>query len=129
MTSFRNLSICLLFVMALACGGGAEAPSVTEISHETLLTDPPSDVLILDVRTSGEFEAGHVPNALNIPHDQLASRLLEIDGETDRPIVVYCKSGRRARMASSILVDAGHTNVAHLVGHMDAWDEKGLPTE
>ena len=112
----------------LGCGG-AEAPEVRELSQQELLSDSPAGALILDVRTPAEFEAGHVPNALNIPHDELASRLEELDSEMDRPVVVYCRSGKRAGLAGSVLLAAGYTDVLHLEGDMAAWQAKGLPTE
>jgi rhodanese-related sulfurtransferase len=85
--------------------------------------------LILDVRTQAEFSSGHVPGAVNIPHDELAMRLSDLDSETDRPVVVYCRSGKRAGLASTVLLEAGYTNVLHLDGDMNAWKASGLPTE
>jgi phage shock protein E len=110
-----------------ACNGGT--PGVTVISQDTLLNDPPSGVVILDVRTEDEYASGHVPDAVNIPHDQLAARLSELSAETSAPVVVYCERGGRAGAAEGVLLDAGYANVLHLEGDMSAWRAKGLPTQ
>ena len=54
----------------------------------------PDAPLLLDVRTPEEFAQGHLPGAVLIPHDQLASRLAEIEGKPW--VLVYCRSGARA---------------------------------
>jgi len=131
MTKFMTVvSIGLISAALVGCSAPPpDAALVTDISQETLQNDPPADALILDVRTPGEYDAGHVPDAMNIPHDQLSGRLSELEAGSDRAIVVYCKSGKRAGIASSILLDAGYANVLHLVGDMDGWKAAGLPME
>ncbi len=84
---------------------------------------------VLDVRTPGEYAAGHVPGAVNIPHDELAQRLAELDLPKSSEIVVHCESGRRASQAEAVLVEAGFTRVRDLSGHMAAWREGGHPME
>ena len=130
MPKFWSLVALVISMMALGCGGpDAGAPAVREISQQEFLSGPPDGALILDVRTSAEFNSGHVPNAVNIPHDELASRLVELDFEIDRPIVVYCKSGGRAGKAASVLFEGGYTEIFHLEGDMTAWSANGLPME
>ena len=75
--------------------------------------------LLLDVRTPEEFAEGHVKGAVNIPVQSLRARLDEA-GRKDRPVVVYCRSGRRSALAASILKDAGFEQVID-VGPMPAW--------
>ncbi len=115
-------------VIAAGCAG-ADVPNVQELSQKEFLTNPPEGALILDVRTQAEFDAGHVPGAINISHDELATRLDELDSAKDRAVVVYCRSGKRAGLASSVLLEAGYVNVLHLEGDMNAWNASGLPTE
>lgn len=67
-------------------------------------------VTILDVRTQQEFEAGHVPGAIHIPHDQVAVRAAEV-GPKDRPVLLYCRTGRRSGIAAAELVKQGFTAV------------------
>ncbi len=80
--------------------------------------------VLLDVRTPEEFEAGHVDGAHNVPHDAVEARMDEIDqitgGKTDTPIVVYCRSGRRAAAAKQTLVERGYSQVTNL-GGMEDW--------
>jgi len=85
--------------------------------------------LILDVRTPGEYRSGHVPQAINIPHNELASRLAELADAKNREVVAYCEQGPRAGFAESVLQEAGFSAVRHLVGDMYAWRRSGLPVE
>ena len=85
--------------------------------------------LILDVRSAREFQGGHVPGAVNIPHDQLSERLAELEISESDEVVVHCQSGRRAAAAENLLADSGYTRVRDLAGHWKAWREAGLPTE
>ena len=85
--------------------------------------------LILDVRSEAEYAGGHIPGALNIPHDQLAERLSEIDVAKTEEIVVHCQSGHRARIAEEALIKAGYSNIRDLDGHMNGWKNAGYPIE
>jgi rhodanese-related sulfurtransferase len=85
--------------------------------------------LILDVRTPEEFAEGHVPGAINIPYDQLGSRLAEISSHKGKDIVLYCRSGKRAGIAANTLQTAGFSQLLHLDGDMNGWLSKGLPTK
>ncbi len=85
--------------------------------------------LILDARTPGEYRSGHVPQAINIPYNELASRLVELADAKDREVVTYCERGPRAGFAESVLQEAGFSAVRHLMGDMYAWRRSGLPVE
>ncbi len=116
----------LLFLLAaIACA--APESSVVDISPEQFLSNPHQAAVVLDVRSAEEFASGHVPGAVNVPHDELASRLGELDAGFDETVIVYCESGRRAGMASSILQEAGYAEVRHLAGDMKAWRENARP--
>ena len=82
--------------------------------------------VLLDVRSPEEFAEGHVEGAINIPHDQIDAKAAEIDalqgGEKSKPIVVYCRSGKRAGVAKQSLLDGGRTQVTNLGGLSD-WPE------
>jgi rhodanese-related sulfurtransferase len=91
------------------------------------LRSHPDHVFVLDVRTPQEFAEGHVPGAVNVPYDQVASRLAEVP--KDKDIVLYCRSGRRAGLAADVLAAQGYTRLSHLEGDMPAWIEKGHPVE
>lgn len=77
-----------------------------QIDVETLLESPSGErPFLLDVRTAEEFTAGHIPNAVNIPVDDLRSRLGELP--TDRKIAAYCKVGQRGYLATRIMNQSG----------------------
>lgn len=142
-----RIIVLAAIVLALACdssptGSGSDSASATatsspvappaavgEIAQQTLIGQPAGESLILDVRTPEEYAAGHVPNAINIPHDEIEAHLAELEGRKSGPVVVYCKSGRRAGIAAEALAKAGFTNLLHLTGDMEAWTAAGLPIE
>jgi len=88
-----------------------------------------ADILILDVRTPGEFRNGHIPGAYHLDHRQVESRISEIEPYRNRPVVVYCLSGIRAGIVESYLVEQGFTQVNHLQGDWSAWESNKLPSE
>ena len=103
---------------------------LAQVSQEALVemqARKDSHVFVLDVRTPQEFAAGHVPGAVNIPYDQVASRLGEIP--KDDEVVLYCQSGRRAGLAAEVLADNGYGRLAHLDGDMRGWQQAGRPVE
>jgi phage shock protein E len=74
---------------------------------------------LVDVRTAGEFAAGHLPGAVNIPLHELDRRTRDL-GPKERPIVVYCLSGHRSHRARGILAASGFSAV-HDLGAMRYW--------
>jgi len=122
-----KLWILIALIALTACQ--ATPASVRDISQEDFINQPPAEAVILDVRTPEEFARGHVPNAVLIPHGELASRISELGAETGNPVVVYCESGKRASLAGEVLLDAGFTNVLHLDGDMRGWRANDRPTE
>jgi rhodanese-related sulfurtransferase len=105
----------------------AAAAPVAEISRAELAKHPAA--LILDVRTAEEYHAGHVPGAVNIPHEEVAAALPHLEPFRDREVVVYCRSGRRAALALEVLRKAGFADLEHMEGDMQGWDAAGLPVE
>ncbi len=74
---------------------------------------------LVDVRTPGEYQAGHIDGAVNIPVGDLSERMDEIGPKSD-PVVVYCRSGNRSGKAQGMLKAAGFVEV-HNLGPMSAW--------
>lgn len=112
-------------VFGIACQ--AEPTPSGSISADAFLAAPPANALVLDVRSREEFASGHIANAVNVPHDELASRLSELSGGEGRSVVVYCERGGRAGMAATVLADAGYSSVLHLEGDMSEWRSQGRP--
>lgn len=115
-----------------ACKKSATADSRPHVVPATdLLEVVGTDVapLIIDVRTAGEYAAGHVPGAVNIPYDQMENRVAEIRVPKDQEIVLYCRSGRRSGLAAKTLAAHGFTNLGLLEGDMPGWEASGLPVE
>ena len=126
----RSLILPALFVALVAGTALATDPPITPVSQEALierLDDGAKAPFVLDVRTVEEYVAGHVPGAVNIPHDQVAARLAEVP--KDRDVVLYCRSGRRAQLAGQVLAENGYQHLEHLQGDMLAWMEQGRPVD
>jgi rhodanese-related sulfurtransferase len=87
------------------------------------------NAVLLDVREPKEFEGGRLPGAIHIPLSQLAGRVSELAKFTARPIVAYCDTGRRSRMAAGALEKAGFKEIYTLQGGIAAWKKDGLPVE
>jgi phage shock protein E len=85
--------------------------------------------LLVDVRTPGEFQGGHVPGAINIPLQELNRRMDELRPYRDTELVLYCETGIRAGYAGRMLKQQGFTELRSLGGHMQAWRNAGLPAE
>jgi len=86
------------------------------------LTAASDDPLWIDVRTAQEFSDGHVPQALNIPYDEIAGRIETIAPDKDALIYVYCRSGRRSGIAKETLDGMGYTQVINAGGLDDAME-------
>lgn len=84
-------------------------------------------VYTLDVRTTEEWNQGHIPGAELIPLDELAQRAGELPA--DEPILIYCRSGNRSMQALNMLADAGFTNLSSMNGGFNDWVAAGYPAE
>ncbi|GAB4338727.1 MAG: hypothetical protein Kow00117_20030 [Phototrophicales bacterium] len=81
--------------------------------------------VLIDVRTRQEFSQGHLPNAMNIPMDEVNTRMDEIPN--DITVILVCATGNRSGMVASALTKAGYTNVYNLEGGTMSWLRLGLP--
>jgi rhodanese-related sulfurtransferase len=100
-------------------------PHVEEVEADALEAMGPGP-LVLDVREPSEFAQGHVPDAVNVPQSDIASRLDELP--RDRPIVTICQSGMRSLRAAQFLKQQGFERVASVRGGTVAWRAAGKPT-
>jgi len=83
-----------------------------------LLAAPGSNALLLDVRTKEEYDSGHIAGSVLMPFDAIKVSFVEAD--RNRPIVVYCRSGRRSSIAAETLAEMGYTDVSDF-GGIDNW--------
>ncbi|MRR52179.1 MAG: rhodanese-like domain-containing protein [Rhodocyclaceae bacterium] len=86
------------------------------------------DAIVLDVRESGEWTAGHIPNARHIALGQLEKRMSELEKFKQRAIIICCATGNRSGSACGMLKKAGFEQVFNLNGGIGAWKDAGLPT-
>lgn len=83
--------------------------------------------IVLDVRDSKEFAAGHIVDAVNVPHTALESRLSELEKYKEKPVTIVCKMGQHAGTAGAMLRKAGFASVSRLSGGMTEWRNQNLP--
>ena len=123
----KNLKFILIISLSLlgltACGGENEktTPHYEQITAQEAkrLMDTETDYIILDARTQEEFDEGHIEGAILIPEYEVATRAEKELPDKDRLILVYCRSGRRSKIAAQALVDLGYTNVKEFGGIID----------
>ena len=78
-----------------------------------------SEAVWIDVRSAAEFRSGHLENAWNIPHTEIADRITEVVSNKDAEIQLYCGSGRRSEMARETLEKLGYTRVTNAGAYRD----------
>ncbi len=129
------LGICLTLFGLCACGDKKTVEGTTENSEENttaLITyeqisqdeakrimDSEEGFVIIDARTEEEFREGHIEGAILIPEYEITECAEKEIPEKDTLILVYCRSGRRSKIASDALVQLGYTNVKEFGGIID----------
>ena len=98
---------------------------VTPQAKQSMVQSEKAKGVWIDVRSAEEFNAGHLQNAVNIPHDKIIEGVKALGSDKDAPINLYCRSGRRAEAALTELKNAGYTNVTNHGGYEDLV-KKGL---
>ena len=83
------------------------------------IMDTQEGYVILDTRTEEEYEQGHIPGAIVISHEEIKEKAEQVLTDKDQLILVYCRSGRRSKLAAQDLVDLGYTNVKEFGGIID----------
>ncbi|HCM04937.1 MAG TPA: sulfurtransferase [Oceanospirillales bacterium] len=102
----------------------AEAASqITVIDTERAEEMLTQEVVVLDVRETAEFQAGHLPKAINVPRGVLEFKVANHPDLMDpqQPILIYCKNGGRSTLAALTLKQMGFTHVEMLAGGFDGW--------
>ena len=121
----KKLVFLLLAVMLLtACGHdkendqGAVYVNITAEEAKQIM-DTEEGYIILDVRTQEEYDQGHIPGAILISHEEIAEKAEDVLTDKDQLILVYCRSGRRSKIAAEALAELGYTNIKEFGGISD----------
>ena len=131
----------LLCILLTACGddssigiiGGADGPTsiiVAEKGEKAMyeqitaenakkIMDSGEEHIILDTREQDEFDEGHIAGAILIPYTEIENKAKEMLPDKDKLILVYCRSGRRSKIAAESLAKLGYTNVKEFGGIID----------
>ena len=129
----KYLTLFLLLAVLLAgCGkeNVQQTQAPTEMTKEAVyvnitaqeakkIMDEREGYIILDTRTREEYDEGHIPGAILIPHDQIREQAESVLTDKDQLIFVYCRSGRRSKLASEDLQAMGYTNIMEFGGIID----------
>lgn len=123
MRIFKGL---ILMLSILSLFGLSSCKANQTISYEQItaqeakaIMDKETDYIIIDARTDEEFAEGHIEGAILIPEYEIAQRAEKELSDKDALILVYCRSGRRSKIASDELVNLGYTNVKEFGGIID----------
>lgn len=118
--------IILLLAALLLTGCSAEKGEKDVADYEMITAQQAKEIMdtqegyvILDTRTEEEYETGHIPGAIVISHEQIKEKAEQVLTDKDQLILVYCRSGRRSKLAAQDLVDLGYTNVKEFGGIID----------
>ena len=121
----KKLIFLLLAVMMLtACGQdiendqGAVYVNITAEEAKQII-DTEEGYIILDARTQEEYDQGHLPGAIVISHEEIAEKAEGVLTDKNQLILVYCRSGRRSKIAAEALAELGYTNIKEFGGIID----------
>ncbi len=116
--------IILAMMLLTACGQDKENKQEAVYMNITAaeakeIMDSQEGYIILDTRTQEEYDQGHIPGAILIPHDEILAKAESVLTDKDQMILVYCRSGRRSKLAAEDLLKLGYTNIREFGGIID----------
>jgi len=126
--SFLTLAFSILTLSACAAPAAAAAPTPTatpaaykkiSAADAKARMDSGDEIIILDVRTEEEYDAGHITDAILVPNETIIDEQPELLPDLDAEILVYCRSGNRSAQATNKLLAIGYTNVVDFGGIID----------
>ena len=126
--SFFAIAFSFLTLSACAAPAAAAAPTPTSTPAEyrkisakdaKARMDSGDEIIVLDVRTQKEFDAGHIKGAILVPNETIIDKQPKLLPDLDAEILVYCRSGNRSAQAAKKLIAIGYTNVVDFGGIMD----------
>ena len=122
----KLILLFLSVVLLTACGQGAQKDQKQEAVYMNItaqeakeIMDTRTGYIILDTREQEEYDEGHIPGAILIPYTQIGEKAPQMLPDKDQLLLVYCRSGRRSKIASETLVELGYTNIMEFGGIID----------
>lgn len=122
----RSRFLVMILAFSLICVGCSDTDNSNTITYEQISQDEAKalmeseiDYIIIDARTQSEYDEGHIPGAILIPEHEIATRAENELPNKNQLILVYCRSGRRSKIAAEELVKLGYTNVKEFGGIID----------
>ncbi|MCR5060493.1 MAG: rhodanese-like domain-containing protein [Saccharofermentans sp.] len=136
----KSLAAVLICIVGLLAACGEQTVEITETTNELgyrqitqseamEIMENRDDYILLDVRTEEEFNEVHIPGAICIPYEDIGTDEIPQLPDKDQIILVYCRSGRRSKIASENLAAQGYTNVLEFGGIIDWLGDKVYPLQ
>ncbi len=125
------IAFCVVFVavslfVSLQCTAKARAQQTSVATSPFLMERVKNnDWMLIDVRSPKAFSNGHIPGAINMPHERINDYLSELEQHKGKPIIIYCQSGQKAHIAMKMLEEMDFSEVMHFEGDMLGWNEIG----
>ena len=118
----RIIPILMALLLLSGCATQSAEKTYRQISMEEAVTmmEEETGYIILDVRTTQEYNEKHIPGAINIANESIGTEDIPELPDKDKLILVYCRSGNRSKQASEKLVNLGYTNIVE-IGGINSW--------
>ena len=129
----NNLFLCVAFIIVLMLTVRAEFAHQTSKSNEMSPMQATrfmnnENAVVIDVSDAADFEKGHINNAINVPINELAKKLSDLQQYSDKAVLTYCRSGQQSVRACKLLKKSKFSNVHNISGGLKNWLESNLPT-
>ena len=118
--------LCVMLAMLLLTACGQQNKESQEVKYMNITAQEAKEIMdtqegyvILDTRTQEEYDGGHIPGAILIPYDEVLEKAEGVLTDKNQLILVYCRSGRRSKLAAQDLVALGYTNIREFGGIID----------
>lgn len=119
------LAFLVVVTLLIITEGRKAGKSITTQQATNLINR--ENAQVVDIRPKKDYATGHIVDSINIPHDSLPTRLVELDKYKDKPIILVCANGQHAGAYAKQLKAAGHNNVHRLIGGISGWRADNLP--
>jgi rhodanese-related sulfurtransferase len=128
MKKIMFIILIIASLLMISCNNSEQSVDENETEGKVMMISPEeakenldedSEIVLLDVRTPGEYESGHIEDAVLLPLDQLNEKASEVIPDQEKTYYVYCRSGNRSATAAQLLVDMGYENIYDLGGIID----------